>query len=122
MLYTPSSVLSLYRHIRKCGGATSKEAKWVQRFESRVWTADGQILADLLGLLPNLGSLSLNVGTTFAPEHLDDIFQRPRPELVSLELRFRPYVQTPTYYQFLKVTPVTLTYRKTHSAFVGRIL
>lgn len=44
----------------------------------------------------------LHVGTNFAPEHLEDMFASPRPDLSRLELRFRPYVEEANYYQFLK--------------------
>lgn len=44
----------------------------------------------------------LHVGTNFAPEHLEDMFSSPRPDLSRLELRFRPYVEEANYYQFLK--------------------
>jgi hypothetical protein len=103
ILNNPKNVLALYYHLRKRGGRSSKEANWVVSLDSASWNVDAQILADLIFLLPNLERLSLNVGTTFAPEHLDDIFKHPRLNLVSLNLVFRPYVQTPTYYQFLKV-------------------
>jgi hypothetical protein len=79
------------------------QAQWVQSLASEVWDADAQILADLFGLLPNVRRVNFNIGTTFAPEHLDDMFQTPRPDLISLIITFRPYVQKATYYQFLKV-------------------
>ncbi|KAG9052667.1 hypothetical protein FS842_009437, partial [Serendipita sp. 407] len=78
------------------------EASWVHTFHSDPWIVDAQILADLLGILSNIEELSLNIGTTFAPEHFDDIFSIARPSLKSLSIIFRPYVQKATYYQFLK--------------------
>jgi hypothetical protein len=103
MLKEPKSVLLLHRQLRKCGGRESKEANWIRALGSQSWQVDAQILADLVSLIPGLTDISLNVGPTFAPEHLDDIFKAPRPDLLSLELVFTPYVDTPTYYQFLKV-------------------
>lgn len=44
----------------------------------------------------------LNVGTNFAPEHLEEMFEEPRLDLNRMEVRFRPYVEQATYYQFLK--------------------
>jgi hypothetical protein len=44
----------------------------------------------------------LNVGTNFAPEHLEEMFQDQRRDVRRLEVRFRPYVEQASYYQFLK--------------------
>lgn len=44
----------------------------------------------------------LNVGTNFAPEHLEEMFESERLDLRRLEIRFRPYVEQASYYQFLK--------------------
>lgn len=44
----------------------------------------------------------LNVGTNFAPEHLEEMFENPRLDIERMEMRFRPYVEQATYYQFLK--------------------
>ncbi|KAJ7116798.1 hypothetical protein C8R43DRAFT_1038105 [Mycena crocata] len=75
---------------------------YVQEFTLRdEWTVDAEIMVNLLSKLPKLRSLSLCIGTNFAPEHLKAIFERPRPELEYLSLRFRPYVQRATYQQFL---------------------
>lgn len=46
--------------------------------------------------------MTLFFGPDFAPEHLEEIFEDPREKLKTLQLRFRPYVQKATYYQFLK--------------------
>lgn len=108
ILKDPSNVLKLYQHLRKRGGHASREVGWIYNLESKSWSVDAQILADLISLLPNLEVLSIDVGTTFAPEHLDEIFRVPRPNLISLNLVFRPYVETPTYYQFLKVRSLSL--------------
>lgn len=34
----------------------------------------------------------INMGTNFAPEHLVEAFENPRPKIRRIELRFRPYV------------------------------
>ncbi|CAG7853736.1 SubName: Full=Uncharacterized protein {ECO:0000313/EMBL:CCA69983.1} [Serendipita indica DSM 11827] len=101
-LSTSENVLTFYHHLRSCGGVASKEASWVHSLHSESWTVDAQILANVLELVPNLGHLSIHVGATFAPEHVDDIFQRPRPALRTLNIVFKPYVQEATYYQFLR--------------------
>lgn len=41
-------------------------------------------------LLPDLRHIHLNIGTTFAPEHFDDLFKNPQTDLHLLSLRFRP--------------------------------
>ncbi|KAJ6523604.1 hypothetical protein B0H19DRAFT_1201549 [Mycena capillaripes] len=65
------------------------------------WTVDAEVMVNLLRKLPKLRSLSVCIGTNFAPEHLQAIFKSPRPDLQYLSLRFRPYVQRATYQQFL---------------------
>lgn len=51
--------------------------------------------------LDNINTLMLNIGTNFAPEHLHEMFEGPRMRLERMELRFRPYVEQASYYQFL---------------------
>ncbi|PVG01872.1 hypothetical protein CPB86DRAFT_823443 [Serendipita vermifera] len=101
-LQGPKNVLALYQQLRKRGGKSSSEASWIHELSSESWEVDAQILADLLNLLQGLRKMNLHIGTTFAPEHLDDVFQHPRSDLLSLNLVFKPYVQKATYYQFLK--------------------
>lgn len=55
-----------------------------------------------LRCLPDIPVLCLNMGTNFAPEHLAEMFQTHRPTMQRLELRFKPYVEQASYYQFLK--------------------
>lgn len=57
-----------------------------------------------LRCLPDIPALLLNMGTNFAPEHLAEMFETHRPTMQRLELRFRPYVEQASYYQFLKGT------------------
>jgi len=110
-LTTSRSISLLYQHLRRCGGIRSVQAQWVESLASEVWDADAQILADLFGILPNVRKVALSVGTTFAPEHLEEMFHNPRPELLSLSITFRPYVQIATYYQFLKASACANTPR-----------
>lgn len=65
---------------------------------------DADIMNNIIGLMPFLSTLRLNVGTNFAPEHLEDAFARPRQDLERILVRFKPYVEKASYYQFLKGT------------------
>ncbi|KAF9511017.1 hypothetical protein BS47DRAFT_1280055, partial [Hydnum rufescens UP504] len=78
------------------------ESNWIQSFELRAWDPDADVLVNTVQLIPQLQYLHLNIGTTFAPEHLEDLFKKPQQSLRLLSLRFRPYVEKATYYQFLK--------------------
>ncbi|KAJ7687406.1 hypothetical protein B0H17DRAFT_1013105 [Mycena rosella] len=91
---------SLIRRLLKPDGG--EVALYVQELSlHNQWTVDAEVMVNLLRKLPKLRSLSLCIGTNFAPEHLKAIFERPLPELKYLSLRFRPYVQRATYQQFL---------------------
>ncbi|OAX44466.1 hypothetical protein K503DRAFT_765080 [Rhizopogon vinicolor AM-OR11-026] len=92
-------VIRLYRRLHS---ATSDEKNWVKDFGVVTWTVDADVLVNLLDILPRISSLLLFVGPNFAPEHLEEIFDKPRQDLRLLSLRFRPYVNRATYYQFLK--------------------
>ena len=103
-LHNATQVLLLYQHLRRVGGKDSREAAWVREFILEAWTVDAQIVVNLLELLPRIRVLTLSIGTSFMPEHLEELFQAPRSDLLSLSVRFRPYVERATYYQFLKVS------------------
>ncbi|KAF8495086.1 hypothetical protein JB92DRAFT_2796477 [Gautieria morchelliformis] len=106
----PQQLPQLYRRLKyppqalKSSGheATNDEPTWVKSFRVLIWQLDADVLLNVLALLPNLKQLSLRIGPTFAPEHLQDMFKNPAFSLSILSLRFRPYVDTATYYQFLK--------------------
>lgn len=51
---------------------------------------DSNVLVNLVSSLSNLQSIDLNVGPLFAPEHLDEMIEEPRPCLRRLSLRFNP--------------------------------
>lgn len=54
-----------------------KVSQFVQEFSLLdQWTVDAEIMVDLLRKFPKLRSLSLCIGTNFAPEHLKAIFER----------------------------------------------
>ncbi|KAI6136440.1 hypothetical protein F5141DRAFT_1208794 [Pisolithus sp. B1] len=97
-LKTPESVFQLYRRIR----GSAEEAGWVRSFALETWTVDADIVVNLLSILTRLRRITLFVGPNFAPEHLEQILEKPREGLLYLSLQFRPYVQRATYYQFLK--------------------
>jgi len=103
-LHNAKQILLLYQYLRRVGGKDSQEAAWVRGFILEAWTVDAQIVVNLLELLPRIRALTLSIGTSFMPEHLEEIFQAPRFDLLSLSVRFRPYVDRATYYQFLKVS------------------
>ncbi|QRV80277.1 hypothetical protein RhiJN_08292 [Ceratobasidium sp. AG-Ba] len=105
IIHTPPAVLALYQIFLKRKQQEEdlhNPGSQVRSLSIQTWTADADLVANLLGLLPNLPVLHLSVGTTYGPEHLNDIFVKPRMDLKSLQLRFRPYVKQATYLPFLK--------------------
>ncbi|KAG8997206.1 hypothetical protein FRB94_007813 [Tulasnella sp. JGI-2019a] len=101
-LRTRRQVVSLMRRLVFGGERGIEDASLVKKFGFVGWDVDADVLNNLLNHLPNLVALRINVGTTFTPEHLDDMIRMPRPLLKYLSLTFRPYVEKATYYQFLK--------------------
>ncbi|KIK94103.1 hypothetical protein PAXRUDRAFT_12240 [Paxillus rubicundulus Ve08.2h10] len=97
-LRSAHSVVQLYRRLR----GHAEEVSWVKDFSLETWTVDAEVVINLLSLLPRLSNITLFVGPSFAPEHMEAILEKPREYLRYLSLRFRPYVQRATYYQFLK--------------------
>ncbi|GBE77646.1 hypothetical protein SCP_0105260 [Sparassis crispa] len=91
-------VFQLYRRLRK----SPEDAAYVRDFRLECWTVDADIVVNLLALLPKTIELRIFIGPNFTPEHLELIFDKPMERLQFLSLRFRPYVQRATYYQFLK--------------------
>ncbi|THH06835.1 hypothetical protein EW145_g3807, partial [Phellinidium pouzarii] len=86
-LRQPQQVVQLHRRLR----TSRADARYVRVLRLESWTADAQVVINLLALLDCLVSLTLFVGTNFAPEDLLEVFQRPRERLQCLSLRFRPY-------------------------------
>lgn len=117
-LRAPEQAILLYRRLRNgrnlkhagspdvdASSLTEREqaAGWVKEFLLETWSVDAEIVINLIRLLPNLQALTIWVGpNSFAPEHLEELFLKPLLGLRYLALRFRPYVQKATYYQFLK--------------------
>ena len=79
-------VTGLYLRLRK----HPEDIAYVRTFALESWTVDADILVNLVALLPNIRELTLFVGPNFAPEHLEDLFKKPRSHLKCLSLRFRP--------------------------------
>ncbi|KAL7424690.1 hypothetical protein Q5752_000374 [Cryptotrichosporon argae] len=100
----PAQLLPLYRRIQRdeqergdVGGG-----RLARTFAQQAWRGDADMLNNVLRCLPALDALLLNCGTNFAPEHLQEMFDEPRPGMRRMEVRFRPYVEKASYYQFLK--------------------
>ncbi|KZT30953.1 hypothetical protein NEOLEDRAFT_1052883 [Neolentinus lepideus HHB14362 ss-1] len=91
-------VVRLTRRLRN----SPEHALLVKEFSLETWTVDADVLINLVRSLPNLISLRLFIGPNYAPEHMEDLFCKPWARLSFIGLRFRPYVQKATYYQFMK--------------------
>jgi hypothetical protein len=64
----------------------NKYVVWALRF------ARSLTIRSILRLIPDIEAMIINMGTNFAPEHLVEAFENPRPKIQRIELRFRPYV------------------------------
>ncbi|KAH8107748.1 hypothetical protein BXZ70DRAFT_903215 [Cristinia sonorae] len=96
-LSAPIRVVQFYSRIRKDADARG----WVRTLSLETWEADADVVINILAQFPRLRELRLFMGPNFSPDHLEEIFIRPKAGLELLSLRFRPYVQRATYYQFL---------------------
>lgn len=85
-LRQPHQVVQLDRRLR----GKKEDALLVLALRMEVWSADAEVVTNLLALLDNLKVLVLYVGPYFAPESLQAICEKHRPSLESLSLRFRP--------------------------------
>lgn len=79
-------ISQLYRRLRR----TPEDATLVRAVSMESWVVDADVLINLLVLLPAIQQLTLFIGPNFAPEHLEELFQKPRSSLKHLSLRFRP--------------------------------
>ncbi|KAH9937351.1 uncharacterized protein B0H18DRAFT_970186 [Fomitopsis serialis] len=93
-----NQVIRLYTRLRK----SPEDADRVRHLSLECWTVDADVVVNLIALLHRMREMSLLIGPNFAPEHLEEMFQKPKHGLRFISLRFRPYVQRATYYQFLK--------------------
>ena len=60
---------------------------------------DPYYLINVYETLKQAHLLSIFVGPAFAPEHLKDLFRKPRSNLETLNIHFRPYLKRRSYYQ-----------------------
>jgi len=93
-LRAPEQAILLYRRLRNpkhTASAAIATAGWVKEFSLEMWSVDAEIVINLVRLLPNLQALTIWVGpSSFAPEHLEELFSKPLLSLRYLALRFRP--------------------------------
>ncbi|BEI93843.1 uncharacterized protein CcaverHIS019_0603020 [Cutaneotrichosporon cavernicola] len=102
VVHQPRQLVPLYYKLKEEGKREGGSTGVVKTFALEAWRGDADVLNNLLRWLPELRTLMLNVGTNFVPEHLQDLFQTPRKSIERMEMRFRPYVEQASYYQFLK--------------------
>jgi hypothetical protein len=79
-------VVQLYRRLRKA----IDSASWVKELSLETWTVDADLMVNLVNILPRITDLTLFIGPNFTPEHLQEIFETPKPTLQFISLRFRP--------------------------------
>lgn len=79
------------------GGSVARlhpDARFIKELRLESWNVDPQVVINLLALLSephaNIKRMTIWVGPNFGPENLEDILQRPRTNLETLEVRFRP--------------------------------
>lgn len=87
----------LHRRLRGLSGSTARlhpDARFIKELRLESWNVDPQVVINLLALLSephvNIKRMTIWVGPNFGPENLEDILQRPRTNLETLEVRFRP--------------------------------
>ncbi|EUC57339.1 hypothetical protein RSOL_218970 [Rhizoctonia solani AG-3 Rhs1AP] len=105
IVYTPTAVFDLYKHFRRRKDHEAElynPSELVKSISVRAWVVDADLVVNLLALLPSVPVMQMCIGTTYSPEHLHDIFARPRLALRTLQLRFKPYVEKAIYMPFLK--------------------
>lgn len=85
-LKSAENVVQLYRRLRGC----LEEPRWVGEFSLETWSVDADVVVNLVALLPQLSRITLFIGPNFAPEHLEEMLERPREGLSYISLRFRP--------------------------------
>jgi hypothetical protein len=100
---SPSQLKPLWQRLRedKYEGE-GRLIRAVRSFTMATFRGDADIMNNILRLIPDIEAMIINMGTNFAPEHLVEAFENPRPKIQRIELRFRPYVDKASYYQFLK--------------------
>ncbi|TFK26662.1 hypothetical protein FA15DRAFT_263861 [Coprinopsis marcescibilis] len=101
----PRQAVLLNRHLRKLK-TSQTESDWLLRIHGiciESWDIDAEVVLNILKMLGHIQFLEVWIGpASFAPEHLQELLEKPFPYLTHLSLRFRPYVTKATYYQFHK--------------------
>lgn len=85
-LKSAESVVQLYRRLR----GRLEEPRWVKEFSLETWSVDADVAVNLVVLLSQLSRITLFVGPNFAPEHMEEMLEKPREALRYISLRFRP--------------------------------
>lgn len=85
-LKSAESVVQLYRRLR----GRLEEPCWVKEFSLEAWSVDADVVVNLMALLSRLTAIALFVGPNFAPEHMEEVLEKPRETLSYISLRFRP--------------------------------
>lgn len=85
-LKSAESVVQLYRRLRGC----LEEPRWIKELSLETWSVDADVVVNLMALLSQLSRITLFIGPNFAPEHLEEMLEKPREALDYISLRFRP--------------------------------
>ncbi|SCV70778.1 BQ2448_3540 [Microbotryum intermedium] len=112
---SPLSSSLLLRHLRitrqgqaaECLVKLRQQPRWpalVRTVVVECWRDDPQLIINLVAALPVITSLRMTIGPLFAPDHLEEMLERPtfRASIQQMWLRFNPYVLERSYYSFLK--------------------
>ena len=85
-LKSAEGVVQLYCRLR----GRLDEPRWVKEFSLETWSVDADVVVNLVALLSRLSTITLFVGPNFAPEHMEEMLEKPREALSYISLRFRP--------------------------------
>lgn len=85
-LKSAESVVQLYCRLR----GRLEEPSWIEEFSLETWSVDADVVVNLMALLSRLSRITLFIGPNFAPEHLEEMLEKPRETLHYISLRFRP--------------------------------
>lgn len=86
VLRRPEQCVQLHRRLR----GPHPDANLVRELRIQSWTADAEVVCNLLDVLEGLKVLALYVGANFVPEILLRVMEKPRASLETLMIRFRP--------------------------------
>ena len=82
----PEQCMQLHRRLR----GPHPDVSHVRELRVQNWSVDAETVSNLLDVLDNLKLLALFVGPNFAPPILQRIMEKPRDDLETLMIRFRP--------------------------------